>query len=85
MAFVVSGVRRGSQGDCYVITGSFTSSPGDSTFTFTHGMNYIVDDQLQLHGLVDSTSPKTTHSNGVCTAIWSDTLGASGDFCFVGK
>ena len=84
MAFTITLNPRGSVGDCYSISGTATSVPGDNTLTITHGMNMIQDQCVHLCGAIGAV-PKIVSSAGVATVTFDDTLGAMACFYFVGK
>lgn len=86
MAVTLSNIRRGNTGDMYSYSGTFTSAAGDTTVTITHGMNYIAVEKVDLQGgAIESPQPKITNSAGVATVTFTDTMGCSGNFYFVGK
>ncbi len=86
MAFTQSNLTRNVQGNMRTYSGTFTSASGDNTLTVTHGMNFLVNYHVTLgNGLVGPQNPKVTTSAGVSTVVWDNTLGASGQFHFIGR
>lgn len=87
LAYTISNVT--SIGKYRMVTGTFTSASGDTTFTLapaTHGLNNIIDFDVSIKGgAVDAQTPKTTNSSGTITAIWDDTQGLSGTFTLIGN
>lgn len=84
MAFTVSNIQRSVTGNYVIISGLFTSARGDNTLTFTHGLNNIVEDTVDLDA-VGFQKPLVSHSAGVMTATWDDTLGVTGSFTIIGN
>jgi hypothetical protein len=86
MAISVTTVVPGSVGDARSLSGAFTSTAGDTTLTYTHGMYDVrIADFRLAAGAIGAQVPKVTHSAGVATVIWDDTLGFDGTFYIVGK
>ncbi len=64
----------------------FTTASGDSSLTFNHGLNHIVDSHVTLEkGGIGAQTPKVTHSSGTATAVFDNTLGYSGHAYFLGR
>lgn len=86
MAVTQSNIRRESIGSLWSLTGDFTSADGDSTFTVNHGFYFVASGTADIHsGGIATQRPKITHSAGVATILFDDTLGYSGKFQFTGK
>lgn len=89
MAFDATITNTNSEGNLRSVHGTFTSAPGDSTFTLDnsiHGLNYIADYEVTLDtGGLNTGRPKATVSSGTITATWPDTLGYSGKFYVKGR
>ena len=86
MAITISNARRESVGSLWAYSGDFTTDSGDSTLTVTHKMNYVAKADVDIQkGGVGAQNPKVTHSGGVMTMVFDDTLGYSGSFYIVGK
>lgn len=86
MAITLSNVRRESTGSIWSLTGDFTTATGDSSLTITHNFNYVASADINIQkGGIGVQNPKLTHSSGITTMVFDDTLGYSGTFDIRGK
>jgi len=88
MAVTITVTKKESVGSLFKVYGTFTSAKGDQTLTLNnavHGLNRVVDFGVLLTGVFEPTQPKITNSTGTLTAVWQDTLGASGTWAVEGS